>query len=120
MTASISAAACCTRPASPPPPASISTAGAAIIMSVSPLPGRPRSWPRRRSGLRPGSGSGATSRRLEPSCCISQQEDAAMTNQDHDIEVLNNLISLTLDSAHGYEDASGDTKNPHFKTLFGK
>ena len=43
-----------------------------------------------------------------------------MGTQDHDIEVLNNLIALTLDSAHGYEDASGDTKNPHFKTLFGK
>ena len=43
-----------------------------------------------------------------------------MGTQDHDIEVLNTLIALTLDSAHGYEDASGDTKNPHFKTLFGK
>ncbi|MEI9986757.1 MAG: PA2169 family four-helix-bundle protein [Aliidongia sp.] len=43
-----------------------------------------------------------------------------MASTDHDIEILNNLIALTLDSAHGYEDASGDTKNPHFKTLFGK
>jgi uncharacterized protein (TIGR02284 family) len=43
-----------------------------------------------------------------------------MASTDHDIEILNSLIALTLDSAHGYEDASGDTKNPHFKTLFGK
>jgi uncharacterized protein (TIGR02284 family) len=43
-----------------------------------------------------------------------------MASTNHDIDILNNLIALTLDSAHGYEDASGDTKNPHFKTLFGK
>jgi len=43
-----------------------------------------------------------------------------MASNQHDIDVLNNLIEVTLDSAHGYEDASKDTKNAHFKTLFGK
>jgi uncharacterized protein (TIGR02284 family) len=43
-----------------------------------------------------------------------------MASTDHDIETLNNLIAVTLDSAHGYDSASSDTKNPHFKTLFGK
>ncbi|HVJ55993.1 MAG TPA: PA2169 family four-helix-bundle protein [Aliidongia sp.] len=43
-----------------------------------------------------------------------------MASNDHDIEVLNNLIAITLDSGHGYEAASHDTKNAHFKTMFGK
>jgi uncharacterized protein (TIGR02284 family) len=43
-----------------------------------------------------------------------------MASNDHDIDVLNNLIAVTLDSGHGYEAASHDTKNTHFKTLFGK
>jgi uncharacterized protein (TIGR02284 family) len=43
-----------------------------------------------------------------------------MASNQHDIDVLNDLIEVTLDSAHGYEDAGSDTKNPHFKTLFGK
>ena len=43
-----------------------------------------------------------------------------MTSTQHDLEILNGLIEVTLDSAHGYDDASRDTKNPHFKTLFGK
>jgi len=43
-----------------------------------------------------------------------------MASNQHDIDQLNTLIEITLDSAHGYEDASNDTKNQHFKTLFGK
>jgi uncharacterized protein (TIGR02284 family) len=43
-----------------------------------------------------------------------------MASTQHDLDILNNLIEATLDSAHGYEDASKDTKNPYFKTLFGK
>jgi uncharacterized protein (TIGR02284 family) len=43
-----------------------------------------------------------------------------MASNQHDIETLNGLIEVTLDSAHGYDDASHDTKNQHFKTMFGK
>lgn len=43
-----------------------------------------------------------------------------MASTRHDIDILNNLIEATLDSAHGYEDAAKDTSNPYFKTLFGK
>ena len=43
-----------------------------------------------------------------------------MASTRHDLDILNNLIEVTLDSAHGYEDASHDTRNPYFKTLFGK
>jgi len=43
-----------------------------------------------------------------------------MTTQQHDLDVLNDLIAVTLDSAHGYEDASQDTRNSRLKTLFGK
>lgn len=43
-----------------------------------------------------------------------------MSNNDHNISVLNDLIQVTLDSAHGYTDAVADTKNPTFKTMFGK
>src|SRR5579859_7529730 len=43
-----------------------------------------------------------------------------MSSTNHDIEVLNNLIAVTIDSAQGYDSARDDTKNPHFKTLFGK
>jgi uncharacterized protein (TIGR02284 family) len=42
-----------------------------------------------------------------------------MASNQHDIDVLNGLIEMTLDSAHGYEDAAKDAKNPRFKTLFG-
>jgi uncharacterized protein (TIGR02284 family) len=42
------------------------------------------------------------------------------THNQHDVDSLNGLISVTLDSAHGYEDASHDTKNSVFKTMFGK
>lgn len=43
-----------------------------------------------------------------------------MASNQHDVDVLNNLIAATLDSAHGYDDAGTDTKNPTFKTMFGK
>jgi uncharacterized protein (TIGR02284 family) len=42
-----------------------------------------------------------------------------MASNQHDVDVLNGLIELTLDSAHGYDDAQKDVKNPRFKTLFG-
>ena len=43
-----------------------------------------------------------------------------MASTQHDLDILNNLIEVTLDSAHGYEDAAKDTRNPYFKTLIGK
>lgn len=42
------------------------------------------------------------------------------STRQRDIDTLNHLIELTLDSAHGYEDASKDAKNPQYRTLFGK
>lgn len=36
----------------------------------------------------------------------------------HDIKVLNDLITTTLDSADGYDEAAKDAKNPTFKNLF--
>lgn len=38
-------------------------------------------------------------------------------NEDQ-IKILNSLIETTIDSAHGYSEASKDTKNPLFRTLF--
>ena len=38
----------------------------------------------------------------------------------HDIKVLNDLITTTLDSADGYSEAAKDAKNPAFKDLFGQ
>ena len=43
-----------------------------------------------------------------------------MLSHQHDIDVLNDLIQLTLDSAHSYEDASKDAHHLAIKTLFGK
>jgi uncharacterized protein (TIGR02284 family) len=40
------------------------------------------------------------------------------TANAHDIEVLNDLIETTLDSADGYAEAAKDAKNPGFKSLF--
>lgn len=40
------------------------------------------------------------------------------TDVKHDIKVLNELIETTLDSAHGYQDAAKDARNPAFKSLF--
>lgn len=37
----------------------------------------------------------------------------------HDVAALNGLIETTLDSAHGYQEAAKDAKNPNFKQLFG-
>jgi uncharacterized protein (TIGR02284 family) len=36
----------------------------------------------------------------------------------HDIRVLNDLITTTLDSADGYSEAAKDADNPTFKNLF--
>src|SRR5712671_5217757 len=36
----------------------------------------------------------------------------------HDIKVLNELITTTLDSAAGYDEAAKDAKNPTFQNLF--
>ncbi len=38
---------------------------------------------------------------------------------DRQINVLNGLISTTLDSADGYGEAAKDARNPHFKHMFG-
>lgn len=40
------------------------------------------------------------------------------TPNDHDIRVLNGLIETTLDSADGYREAAGETRDPHYRTLF--
>lgn len=40
-----------------------------------------------------------------------------MTN-DHDVSVLNGLITTTLDSMKGFEDAADDAKNTVFATMF--
>jgi uncharacterized protein (TIGR02284 family) len=39
-------------------------------------------------------------------------------NDTHDIKVLNELITTTLDSADGYATAAKDADNPTFKNLF--
>jgi len=39
-------------------------------------------------------------------------------DRDHDISVLNGLITTTLDSMKGYEDAAKDAENTQFATLF--
>ena len=36
----------------------------------------------------------------------------------HDISVLNGLITTTLDSLKGFEDAAEDAKSTHFESLF--
>jgi uncharacterized protein (TIGR02284 family) len=36
----------------------------------------------------------------------------------HDIRVLNELITTTLDSVDGYSEAAKDSDNPTFKNLF--
>lgn len=40
------------------------------------------------------------------------------TDVKHDIKILNGLIETTLDSAHGYQEAGKEAKNPVFKSLF--
>lgn len=41
-----------------------------------------------------------------------------MPTPDHDVEVLNALIALILDSADGYEEASQDATRSRFDELF--
>jgi uncharacterized protein (TIGR02284 family) len=41
-----------------------------------------------------------------------------MSDQSHDIDVLNDLIATTLDSADGYSDAADHAKNPMIADLF--
>src|SRR5947209_4572375 len=41
------------------------------------------------------------------------------TNKRH-IDLLNDLVATTLDSADGYQEAAEAAKNPHFKSLFEK
>jgi uncharacterized protein (TIGR02284 family) len=48
-----------------------------------------------------------------------ENKEELMASNQHDIDVLNGLIEMTLDSAHGYDEATKDVKNPRFKTLFG-
>ena len=43
-----------------------------------------------------------------------------MQSIEHDVEILNDLIQVTLDSARGYEEAASDAKNPGFKAVFGR
>ena len=40
------------------------------------------------------------------------------TSPEHALKVLNSLIETTLDSAHGYEEAAENAKNPAFRTMF--
>ena len=39
-------------------------------------------------------------------------------NNDHDIEILNSLITTTIDSAHGFEHSAGHAEAGRFRELF--
>jgi uncharacterized protein (TIGR02284 family) len=41
-----------------------------------------------------------------------------MLNRDHDISVLNSLITTTIDSAHGFEKSAEDVHCTCFEQLF--
>ncbi|WP_439814931.1 PA2169 family four-helix-bundle protein [Zavarzinia sp. CC-PAN008] len=41
-----------------------------------------------------------------------------MANTSHDVDVLNDLIATTIDSANGYEEAAKDAESGRFKELF--
>jgi uncharacterized protein (TIGR02284 family) len=41
-----------------------------------------------------------------------------MDATEHAVKVLNDLIETTIDSAHGYEEAAENAKDPTLKTLF--
>ena len=41
-----------------------------------------------------------------------------MLNRDHDISVLNSLITTTIDSAHGYEKSAEDARGGRFDEMF--
>jgi uncharacterized protein (TIGR02284 family) len=39
-------------------------------------------------------------------------------NSDHDVSVLNSLITTTIDSANGFEESAEEARNPRFQTMF--
>ena len=39
-------------------------------------------------------------------------------SNDHDVKVLNSLITTTIDSANGFEEAANDARSPQFQTMF--
>lgn len=41
-----------------------------------------------------------------------------MGANDHDVNVLNSLITTTIDSKNGFEEAAKDADNPQFKSMF--
>jgi uncharacterized protein (TIGR02284 family) len=41
-----------------------------------------------------------------------------MHNTEHDIDTLNGLITVTIDSVDGYREAAKDSSNETFRTLF--
>jgi uncharacterized protein (TIGR02284 family) len=58
---------------------------------------------------------------LDPASHETGEEFTPMAaSNEHDISTLNDLISVTLDSARGYEESADDAKNPTFKSMFVK
>lgn len=41
-----------------------------------------------------------------------------MAGNDHDVSVLNSLITTTIDSANGFEEAAKDSNSGRFKSMF--
>lgn len=41
-----------------------------------------------------------------------------MADTDHDVSVLNSLITTTIDSANGFEEAAKDARSDQFKSMF--
>ncbi|TFI57051.1 PA2169 family four-helix-bundle protein [Sphingomonas parva] len=41
-----------------------------------------------------------------------------MAGNDHDVSVLNTLITTTIDSANGFEEAAKDARSDQFKSMF--
>lgn len=39
-------------------------------------------------------------------------------SSDHDVKVLNTLITTTIDSANGFEEAANDARSDRFQTMF--
>lgn len=39
-------------------------------------------------------------------------------NNDHDVTVLNSLITTTIDSANGFDEAANDARSESFQTMF--
>jgi uncharacterized protein (TIGR02284 family) len=39
-------------------------------------------------------------------------------SNDHDVNVLNSLITTTIDSANGFDEAAGDARSQQFQTMF--